>query len=567
MFRAAANEVAIFERLVGLETEYAIRFRPHDRDADSPNQFRLFHELIDAVKQRVIAVKARHLKDGVFIGNGGAIWFEHASISTRTGLIEASTPECRGPRQVLQYQRAFDHLLRTVTATIDTEGQFALIKNDRDSLGNIYGAQENYEVSIGGPWARACWRIGLVFLWPLVVFHWLVAVVTLVGALIHLIVAGCIYICLRPFLAKVSRDRVFELLFGQDIVDDSEFGIPVPPWLDWLAINLERVGATPLVAAVYVLIRLTMFRRVRRELLPFLVTRQLFAGSGLLATEDDFQLSDKSGAANCVVGFGLFANEHPVFTFGHFYKALSFLVWLDWREAFDLFGPKQRLQIALGDSNMSAEAEYLRVGTTLLVLDAIETGYIREIPQVSKPIRALRATCHDATLTDKILQSDGRERTAIEIQRLYLQGCQAFVADLTEPSEEAIEVLSCWEDVLNTLEDSPDQLFGRVDWITKRTLMRNAVGADWPALKKIDLKYHELSDEGYYATLQQARVDELAPRLSDVEFAIRNPPGGTPAAARSRFLREFSVDDETVQASWQAVWIGRLFRRRALRVR
>jgi proteasome accessory factor A len=103
----------IFRRLVGLETEYAIRHRPlASRRGPPPSRYQLYLAMIAALRQRVLAVDAHHFKQGVFTANGGAVWFERVQYAGGHGLIEGATPECRTPRQVLTYQRAQDHLLR-----------------------------------------------------------------------------------------------------------------------------------------------------------------------------------------------------------------------------------------------------------------------------------------------------------------------------------------------------------------------------------------------------------------------------------------------------------------------
>ena len=99
-----ANNGTIFDRLVGLETEYAIRFHPTDANAPRPPKYLLFRAGF-ALRRQLLTVEAKHFKDGVFTATGGAVWFETERPMSDGGLIEGSTPECRGPRQVLAYQR------------------------------------------------------------------------------------------------------------------------------------------------------------------------------------------------------------------------------------------------------------------------------------------------------------------------------------------------------------------------------------------------------------------------------------------------------------------------------
>jgi hypothetical protein len=43
---------------------------------------------------------------------------------------------------------------------------------------------------------------------------------------------------------------------------------------------------------------------------------------------------------------------------------------------------------------------------------------------------------------------------------------------------------------------------------------------------------------------------------SEIEHARRNPPAGTPAAIRGRYIREFTDDEDAISANWHAVYIG-----------
>src|SRR5690606_7437407 len=103
-----------------------------------------------------------------------------------------------------------------------------------------------------------------------------------------------------------------------------------------------------------------------------------------------------------------------------------------------------------------------------------------------------------------------------------------------------------WESALDQLDEmrrsgeTPEGLVGVLDWVTKRHLLETA-GADapWEARKKIDIRYHELSAEGYYAQLQQAGW--LEPLISEEELtrAMRMPPPDSPATVRGHYIREF----------------------------
>ena len=105
---------------------------------------------------------------------------------------------------------------------------------------------------------------------------------------------------------------------------------------------------------------------------------------------------------NCVLGLGGFLKDRPMFTMGHFFKAMCAESWLSPRDYLQLFQRHQRLQIGLGDSNMAELAEFLRVGTTSLVLDVIEAGAMPPLPTLRQPIRALHQLCRDPSLCQSV---------------------------------------------------------------------------------------------------------------------------------------------------------------------
>lgn len=553
-----ANKRQPLNRLVGLETEYAMRFRPAARAATRPLRVNLFHAIVGELSQRIPTAPARSLKEGFFLANGGAVWLEQVRFSVDAALIEGSTPECRGVWQTICYQRAQDRLLAEAAAAAAVPGELTLVKNDRDSRDNVYGAQENYEVPLGGPISLFLWRVGLLLAVPLILIAWIGLVVAVLIVLGYLLLAGGLYAVIHPFLVPERRRSVLRVLFGDGILRPGEHDPLLPTWLDRFASVVDVAVTFPLAFWLYLLIRLVAHRRVRRQLLPFLVTRAVFTGAGMIDSSGEFQLADKAPAMNCVLGFGGLVGDRPIFSVGHFIKPLMSIWLAGLRPALDLMNPSQRLQIALGDSNMAEEAEYLRIGTTLLVLDAIEAGTIDQLPKLSGgPITALRAVCSDQTLGRSVATIGGRQATAIEVQRYYWEACRRYLAEHAQTSDEARRLLERWAQVLDDLQHDRDSLVGRVDWVTKRWLLDETKPRSMAEKKKIDLRYHELSPQGYFRRLEQ--TGEISRMLEDaaIERAMRNPPSGTPATTRGRFIREFASGATLLRASWHAIFIGR----------
>jgi proteasome accessory factor A len=330
-----------------------------------------------------------------------------------------------------------------------------------------------------------------------------------------------------------------------------------PAWLEAILSIVARVLTAPLALALFAVLWLTAFVRIRRQLTPFLLTRSLIAGSGMIDESGNFLLADKATGMNCLTGFGGLLGDRPIFCLGHFFKAVYADAWLAPQQYLRLFRSRQRLQISLGDSNMAETAEYLRVGTTLLVIDAIEAGELPAIPAVRRPIRALRAICGDASLTLRVPLVGGDAPSALDIQRFYLEACRRFIQRRPDAPAEARDILRRWEVALDQLADDPQSLVGSLDWVTKRFLLDKAGrGKLWAARKKIDIRYHELSPQGYFERLRASGIVSQLVDEAEVEHARRNPPAGTPAAVRGRYIREFADGDDTVSANWNAVYLG-----------
>lgn len=548
-----ANNPDVFQRLVGLETEYAL-YAPAPAGGPRRNRHAIYSDLVAALRTKIPCARARNMKEGVFHAAGGAVWFETERPAQGGGLIEGSTPECRSPRQLLIWQRAQDEMLAEA-AEAAFGGTVRLLKNDRDAQGNIYGAQENYEATLATGWRLAVWRAALVLLLPLAALTWLMLWVIDVGVTCYALLATVVYLTAERFLPR--PEWLSRLLFGCSVKELAAETPTGPAWLEAMLSVVARVLTAPLAVALFAVLWLTAFVRIRRELTPLLLTRPIIAGSGMLDEDGHFLLSDKATGMNCLTGFGGLLGDRPIYCLGHFFKAVYADAWLAPQQYLRLFGRRQRLQIAVGDSNLAEAAEYLRVGTTLLVLDVIEAGEMPSLPVVCRPIRALRAVCSDPTLNVRITLGGGSQATALEIQRFYLEACRQFLDRRPDAPSEARDVLRRWEVALDALADEPQALVGSLDWVTKRFVLdKSARTASWEARKKIDLRYHELSPQGYFQRLRATGIVSELVEQHEIDHARRNPPAGTPAAVRGRYIREFADGDDTFAANWQAVFLG-----------
>jgi proteasome accessory factor A len=160
--------------------------------------------------------------------------------------------------------------------------------------------------------------------------------------------------------------------------------------------------------------------------------------------------------------------------------------------------------------------------------------------------------------------------SAIEIQHAFLTSAQQFVdATPANVRGEAPLVMYRWKELLDSVTafrksfDDIEMGIGRVDWMTKRWLIEQlGQDADWAAKKKIDLRYHELSEDGFYVQFMKARPDLRLVGDEAIARRRRSPPANSPAARRGWLIREFAGSDELMQSEWAYAVIGRGRKRR-----
>jgi Pup amidohydrolase len=497
---------------------------------------------VTAVHGLVVTRPGSDLKKEHFLANGGVLSYEAQPYALDDGLVETATPECRGPSEAVLYQRAQEALLvralpaaQDHLASLGHRGRLSLLKNCRDGAGHTYGAQENYEALLArGGWLLA-WRVGLVALVPLVAVS-VLATWALVVVLLPIAIAGML---IYGVLGAIPGLRWIRRVLAVDGHFVRALHYPV----HWI----ERAVWEPAVIPFLLLYRACAFRRLRRGLLPFLISRPIITGAGTLIG-DRLALSEKGVAVRRQCRWSL-GRGVSVFEGGNLVKAFAAPSRLDFTRYASLFRDRQRFQLGFSDSNMAQTAEYLKVALTCLVIDLIEAGAV-EPPRVRRPLRQLRRIV------------DGDHATALALQRAYLEAARAHLAASPATSLELTEVVARWGIVLDAIEQSPEMLVGQIDWITKRSLL--VAGETRTQRKKIDLKYHQLAT-GYFAWLERKQLAPILVTADEARRACDEPPATTPARERARLIRNlpYSVD---VRVGWSHVQVGTRIRGRVIRL-
>lgn len=548
----------MLRRLLGLETEYAIRYSPSTPGAPRPSNEQVFSAIADGVRCRVAAQPGDRGEPGrgqIFTQNGGSLYYEVLPHALSGGLLEAATPECRGPSEALLYQRAQESMLlnaipfaREVLGGSGWDGDIGLIKNCRDAEGHVYGAQENYEVEIARGPMLWIYRLGLALMLPLLpielLVFWTVVLVVILSVLAVVAISaltGALFPSTRRFLAP------FEALWDDQTVLGKRAG--------FVAMWIESLLYIPIIVPMTLLLRLTAFRAIRRGASAFILSRAVITGAGTLFPDGTFALSEKGPAMRRMMRSFVDPNNRPVFDTGNLFKGFSAFLYLKLRPVFALFARRQRMQLGFSDANAAQVAEYLKVGTTSLVIDMAEAGLLRDAPRPKKPIPALHALVGDPTLKVAVEMKDGSMMTALQIQRWYLERARKYLAESEVTSLEARDVVRLWGEALDGLEKNPASMVGRIDWVTKRYLIEGSGAESDAEKKKIDLKYHELG-HGYFAEMERNGVAPVLVKANEIERAIYEPPQETPARTRGAMVRQLAGSPARATVSWGSIRIG-----------
>ncbi|MFQ6043846.1 MAG: proteasome accessory factor PafA2 family protein, partial [Candidatus Poribacteria bacterium] len=285
--------------------------------------------------------------------------------------------------------------------------------------------------------------------------------------------------------------------------------------------------------------------QLRNALIPFLVTRQIFAGAGKVNGIRNYRYHISRRTNQIKVDISTSAKDGIVRIPDNPHAD---------EERY------QRLQALTGDANMSEWTSYLKIGSTALVIQMLEDDFIPNDFALQNPVIASQQIAVDLRCAEKIELSSGKRLTAIEIQREYLQLAKSYF-DSLEVAPSTGDVLAKWEYALDCLESDPMRLEGEVDWVIKKRLLekyRDEHNLEWhsPEISAMDLGYHNIRRaEGlYYDLEQEGKVKRL---LTDeqIEESIHEPPQTTRAKFRGKYVKLANERKILCGVNWSYVQI------------
>jgi len=283
--------------------------------------------------------------------------------------------------------------------------------------------------------------------------------------------------------------------------------------------------------------------RLSEVVIPFLITRQIFSGAGKL----------------------LMTAKGPLFTIAqraeHIWETSSSATTrsrpiINTRDEPHADAEHyRRLHVIVGDSNMSDYATFLKVGSMACVLRMFENPEIdfRDLT-LESPVRAIREISHDITCKKKVKLKNGKEMSALDIQRIYLDKAISY-SESFGFTEEETRALQMWEHCVSTIESDPLKLETEVDWVAKYHLVsrysqKHDISLGDPRCHLIDLQYHDIDPtRGIYYHLRNKNIMKSVCSEEQIVTATESAPTTTRAHLRSQFItaaqlkkRDYTVD-------------------------
>ena len=338
-----------------------------------------------------------------------------------------------------------------------------------------------------------------------------------------------------------AGERILEQLVGSAEARLREEGIRGVVFL--FKNNTDSAGNSYGCHENYLTSRRDDFAHYAEVLIPFLVSRQIYAGAGKV-------LQTARGAMYCI-------SQRAE----HIWEGVSSATTrsrpiINTRDEPHADAERyRRLHVIVGDSNMSEYATFLKIGATSILLRMLEDpAVVLRDMTLENPIRAIREISHDTTLRRRVRLANGREASALEIQSEYFNRAKRYQETKgLSPLED--QALAMWEHCLTGLERDPWSLDRECDWVIKHQLIeryrtKHQIPLTHPKVALIDLQYHDVNRQrGLFYKLQSAGLVERTSTDEAIDNAVEEPPQTTRARLRGEFIRrakerrrDFTVD-------------------------
>jgi proteasome accessory factor A len=283
-------------------------------------------------------------------------------------------------------------------------------------------------------------------------------------------------------------------------------------------------------------------------LIPFLVLRQLFCGVGGYV-RGEFMVSPRSIFPLKV--YSEVSTDYPIVSLRDEPHA---------GEAYT------RAHIVFGEGARSEYTTFLKHSATSLVLQAIQGGYVKRVPELADPIEAGKELAGNLDGDWSVKLAGGERLGAVDfLSSYYVDGIESLLEE-DEPSQDSVNALSELKWVLGKLgEGLIEDLDKSVEWVIKKTLVEDGYQENFRHEEGMDEASAKEAAAFQYTAVTDPLFDELSERhglrtivtQDEVERAFFEPPTDSRAMLRVALARHLEGSLETLSWSFLKYREGR----------
>jgi len=261
----------------------------------------------------------------------------------------------------------------------------------------------------------------------------------------------------------------------------------------------------------YLLARHGEFGRLADILIPFLVTRQLICGAGAVTRTSRGTVFCLSRPSDVRI-----TRSRPLIRTRDEPRAAA--------------AGLRRLRVIVSEPNMSETTTLLKAGATDLVLRMAAAGAVLPDLALASPVQAIGEVSRDLTGRSRLLLANGRQLSALDIQREYLDKAKNFT-EVRGTDPIGTRLLGLWERALDAIgAGNLDAIAREIDWVIKYQLIEryraaHGLSLSAPRVAQADLAYHDIRrGRGLYYQLERDGEVDRTTRDIDIFEAKTVPP-------------------------------------------
>jgi proteasome accessory factor A len=276
-------------------------------------------------------------------------------------------------------------------------------------------------------------------------------------------------------------------------------------------------------------------------LVPYLVLRQLFCGIGGFV-DGLYMISPRTIFPRNI--YSEISTDYPIISLR------------DEAHASEKFF---RVHIVYGEGARSEYVTFLKHSITSYILQAIQKGQIKKVPELSDPIAAGPeiSKCLDGDWSVKL--TSGKKVRAIDyLNSNYLEGIDKVFAD-GAPSDHDLFALKEFKWVLSKLDEGLfEALVSSIEWVTKLVFIEESFTDHFSIEEGLDEASAKRAAANQYTAVTDPFFNELSESLSlrriisdkEIESAFLEPPSGSRGYLRVVLAEHFRDSIDTMSWSY-----------------